>query len=111
MTEQMSKNEVKRLAINGNIYYTEMNISALKYFKKLGHNFGEYGWNFDIYELGVDVLLIGDRVPSYAEYIEQHEVENYIIERLEEKIENIDLTKERLIIELQELTNEKENNF
>ena len=108
MTEQMSKNEVKRLAINGNIYYTEMNISVLKYFKKLGHNFGEYGWNFDIYEYGLGVLLVGYRVPSFAEYIEPKEVEKAAIKSLKEKIKITNLTKERLIKELQALTNEKE---
>ena len=103
----MSRNEVKRLAINGNIYYTEMNIPALKHFKKLGHNFGEYGWNYDVYEYGLSVLLVGYRVPSFATYIEPEEVEKIAIKRLQENIENIDLTKERLILELQELTNEK----
>ena len=107
MTEQMSKNEVKRLAINGNIYYTEMNIAALKYFKKLGHNFGEYGWNFDIYEYGLGVLLVGYRVPSFATYIKPEEVEKAAIKSLKEKIKITELTKERLILELQELTNEK----
>ena len=107
MTEQMSKNEVKRLAINGNIYYTEMNIAALKYFKKLGHNFGEYGWNFDIYEYGLGVLLVGYRVPSFAKYIEPKEVEKAAIKSLKEKIKITELTKEKLIFELQELTNEK----
>ena len=108
MTEQMSKNEVKRLAINGNIYYTEMNISVLKYFKKLGHNFGEYGWNFDIYEYGLGILLVGYRAPSFAEYIEPKEVEKAAIKSLKEKIKITNLTKERLIKELQALTNEKE---
>lgn len=107
MTEQMSKNEVKRLAINGNIYYTDMNITALKYFKKLGHNFGEYGWNFDIYEYGLGVLLVGYRVPPFAEFIEPKEVEKAAIKSLKEKIKITELTKERLIVELQELTNEK----
>ena len=105
--EKMTKNEIKRLAINGNIYYTGMNIPALKYFKKLGHNFGVYGWNYDVYEYGLGVLLVGYRVPSFATYIEPEEVEKVAIKRLQEKIENIDLTKERLILELQALTNEK----
>ena len=107
MTEQMSKNEVKRLAINGNIYYTEMNIPALKYFKKLGHNFGEYGWNFDIYEYGLGVLLVGYRVPSFATYIDPKEVEKAAIKSLKEKIKITELTKERFIFELEELTNER----
>ena len=105
MTEEMSRNEVKRLAINGNIYCTEMNISALKHFKKLGHNFGEYGWNFDIYEYGLGVLLVGYRVPSFATYIEPEEVEKVAIKSLKEEIKITDLTKERLILELKELTN------
>ena len=108
MTEQMSKNEVKRLAINGNIYYTDMSTQTLKYFKKLGYNSGVYGWNYDVYEYGLSVLLVGYRVPSFATYIEPEEVEKIAIKRLQEKIENIDLTKERLILELQALTNEKE---
>ena len=102
----MSKNEVKRLAINGNIYYTDMNTQTLKYFKKLGYNSGVYGWNYDVYEYGLSVLLVGYRVPSFATYIEPEEVEKIAIKRLQEKIENIDLTKERLILELQALTNE-----
>ena len=104
----MTKNEIKRLAINGNIYYTGMNIPALKYFKKLGHNFGEYGWNFDIFEYGLGVLLVGYRVPSFATYIEPEEVEKTAIKSLKEKIKITELTKESLIAELQELTNKKQ---
>ena len=100
--EHMTKNDVKRLAAYGKILYTTQPVKGLNHLNKVGYNSGVYGWNFDIYELGVDVLLIGDRVPSYAEYIGQDEVENYIIERLEEKIESIDITKNRLIKELQE---------
>ena len=103
----MTRDEVKRLAINGNIYYTEMNISALKHFKKLGHNFGEYGWNYDVYEYGLSVLLVGYRVPSFATYIEPEEVEKAAVKSLKEEIKITELTKERLILELQELTNEK----
>ena len=101
MIEQMTRNDIKRMATYGKVLYTNQSVKGLKHLNKVGYNSGVYGWNFDIYELGVDILLIGDRVPSYAEYIEQDEIENYIIERLEEKIENIDLTKERLIKELQ----------
>ena len=104
--EKMTRNDVKRLAINGNIYYTEIDISALKYFKKLGHNFGEYGWNYDIYEYGLGVLLVGYRVPSFATYINPKEVEKAAIKSLKEKIKITDLTKERLVKELQALTNE-----
>ena len=101
--EKMTKNDIMRLSAYGKVLYTNQPVKGLNHLNKVGYNSGVYGWNFDIYELGVDVLLIGDRVPSYAEYIEQDEVENYIIEQLEEKIENIDLTKERLIKELQAL--------
>ena len=107
MTEQMTRTDIMRLATYGKVLYTTQPVKGLNHLNKVGYNAGVYGWNFNIYELGVDVLLIGDRVPSYAEYIEQAEVENYIIERLEEKIESIDITKERLILELQALTNEK----
>ena len=103
----MTKNDIMRLSAYGKVLYTTQPVKGLKHLNKVGYNAGVYGWNFDIYELGVDVLLIGDRIPNYAEYIEQDEIENYIIERLEEKIENIDLTKERLILELQQLTNKK----
>ena len=99
----MTKNDIKRLANFGKVLYTTQPVKGLNHLNKVGYNSGVYGWNFDIYELGVDVLLVGYRVPSYAEYIEHEEIESYIIERLEEKIENIDLTKERLIIELQAL--------
>ena len=103
MTEQMTRNDVKKRAAYGNIYYTDMNLSALKYFNKLGYNSGVYGWNYDVYEYGLSVLLVGYRVPSFATYIEPKEVEKLAIKRLQEKIENIDLTKERLILELQAL--------
>ena len=105
--EHMTKNDIMRLATYGKVLYTTQPVNGLKHLDKVGYNSGVYGWNFDIYELGVDVLIIGDRVPSYAEYIEQDEIENYIVERLEEKIESIDITKERLILELQALKNEK----
>ena len=107
MTEQMTRNDIKRMATYGKVLYTNQSVKGLKHLNKVGYNSGVYGWNFDIYELGVDVLLIGDRVPSYAEYIEQEEIENFIIERLEEKIESMDITKERLTLELQALTNKK----
>ena len=103
----MTRNDVKRLAINGNIYYTEIDIPALKHFKKLGHNFGEYGWNYDVYEYGLGVLLVGYRVPSFATYVSPEEVEKAAIKSLKEKIKITELTKERLIFELKELTNEK----
>ena len=99
--EKMTKNDIMRLSAYGKVLYTNQPVKGLNHLNKVGYNSGVYGWNFDVYELGVDVLLIGDRVPGYAEYIEQDEIENFIIERLEEKIENIDLTKERLIKELQ----------
>ena len=108
--EKMTRNDVKRMAYD-NIYYTDMNVSSLKYFNKIGYNSGVYGWNYDVYEYGRNVLLVGYRVPSFAKYIEPKEVEKAAIKSLKEKIKNTDLTKERLIIELQELTNEKENNF
>ena len=73
----------------------------------LGHNFGEYGWNYDVYEYGLSVLLVGYRVPSFATYIEPEEVKKTAIKSLKEKIKITDLAKERLILELQELTNEK----
>ena len=105
--EHMTKKDIMRLATYGKVLYTTQPVKGLKHLNKVGYNSGVYGWNFDIYELGIDVLLIGDRVPSYAEYIEQDEVKNYVIERLEEKIESIDITKERLIKELQALKENK----
>ena len=100
MIEKMTKNDVKRMAY-GNIYYTDMNTQTLKYFNKLGYNSGVYGWNYDVYEYGRNILLVGYRVPSFATYIEPKEVEKVAIKVLKEKIENIDLTKERLMLELQ----------
>ena len=104
--EKMTRNDVKRMAYD-NIYYTDMNVSSLKYFDKIGYNAGVYGWNYDVYEYGRNVLLVGYRVPSFATYIKPEEVEKVAIKRLEEKIESMDITKERLILELQALTNEK----
>ena len=106
--EKMTRNDVKQQAAYGNIYYTDMNVSSLKYFNKIGYNSGVYGWNYDVYEYGLSVLLVGYRVPSFATYIDPEEVEKAAIKRLQEKIENIDSTKERLILELQELTNKKQ---
>ena len=97
----MTRNDIMRLSAYGKVLYTNQPVKGLNHLNKVGYNSGVYGWNFDVYELGVDVLLIGGRVPGYAEYIQQDEIENFIIERLEEKIENIGLTKERLIKELQ----------
>ena len=105
--EQLTRNDVKKRAAYGNIYYTDMNLPTLKYFKKLGYNSDVYGWNYDVYEYGLSVLLVGYRVPSFATYIEPEEVEKVAIKRLEEKIESMDITKERLIYELQAL---KQNN-
>ena len=106
--EKMTRNDVKQQAAYGNIYYTDMNVFSLKYFNKIGYNSGVYGWNYDVYEYGLSVLLVGYRVPSFATYIDPEEVEKAAIKRLQEKIENIDSTKERLILELQELTNKKQ---
>ena len=84
--EKMTKNDIKRIAGYGNIYYTDMNTQTLKYFNKIGYNAGVYGWNYDVYEYGCNVLLVGYRVPSFATYIEPKEVEKVAIKRLEEKI-------------------------
>ena len=107
MTEKMTKNDIKRIAGYGEIYYTDMNLPALKYFNKIGYNAGVYGWNYDVYEYGRNVLLVGYRVPSFATYIEPKEVEKVAIKVLKEKIESMDITKERLMLELKALTNEK----
>lgn len=101
--EKLTRNDIKRIAAYGNIYYTDMNVSALKYFNKVGYNSGVYGWNYDVYEYGLSVLLVGYHVPSFATYIKPEEVEKVAITRLEEKIENIYFTRERLILELQAL--------
>ena len=106
MVEKMTRNDVKRMAYD-NIYYTDMNSQVFKYFDKIGYNSGVYGWNYDVYEYGRYVLLVGYRVPSFATYESTEEVEKVANKRLKEKIENIDITKERLILELQALTNEK----
>ena len=111
MTEQMTKNDIMRLSAYGKVFYTKQSVKGLNHLNMVGYNSGVYGWNFDVYELGVDVLLIGDRVPSYAEYIEQDEIENYIIEQLELKIESMDIAKERLILEVQTLKENKNKNF
>ena len=106
--EKMTKNDIMALSEYGKVLYTTQPVKGLNHLNMVGYNSGVYGWNFDVYELGVDVLLIGDRVPDYAEYIEQDEIENYIIEQLEEKIDSIEITKQALIKELQQLTNKKE---
>lgn len=99
--EKMTKNDIMRMSAYGKVLYTNQPVKGLKHLNKVGYNAGVYGWNFDIYELGVDVLIIGNRVPSYAEYIEQDEIQNFIIEQLQEKIENMEITKQALIKELQ----------
>ena len=104
----MTRKDVKRIAGYGEVYYTDMNVSALKYFNKVGYNTGVYGWNYDVYEYGLSVLLVGYRVPSFATYIKPEEVEKVAVKRLEEKIESMDLTKERLTLELQALKEEKQ---
>ena len=108
MTEQMTRNDVKRLAGYGEVYYTDMNLSTLKYFDKIGYNSGVYGWNYDVYEYDRSVLLVGYRVPSFATYIEPEEVEKVAIKTLKEKINSMEITKQGLIKELQSFTNEKQ---
>ena len=110
MIEKMTRNDVKRMAYD-NIYYTDMNTQTLKYFNKIGYNSGVYGWNYDVYEYGRNVLLVGYRVPSFATYIEPKEVEKVAFKNLQEKINSIEITKQALIKELQAFTNKKENNF
>ena len=85
MTEQMTRNDVKRMAYD-NIYYTDMNVYSLKYFNKIGYNSGVYGWNYDVYEYGRNVLLVGYRVPSFATYIKPEEVEKVAFKTLQEKL-------------------------
>lgn len=107
MTEQMTRNDVKRIVGYGEIYYTNMNLPVLKYFNKLGYNSGVYGWNYDVYEYGRNVLLVGYRVPSFATYIEPEEVEKVAMNTLKEKINSMEITKQALIKELQAFTKEK----
>lgn len=101
MTEQMTRNDVKRIAGYGEIYYTDMNLPTLKYFDKIGYNSGVYGWNYDVYEYGRNVLLVGYRVPSFATYIGPKEVEKVAFKTLKEKIDSMEITKQALIKELQ----------
>ena len=108
MTEQMTRNDVKRIAGYGEIYYTDMNLPVLKYFNKLGYNSGVYGWNYDVYEYGRNVLLVGYRVPSFSTYIEPKEVEKAAFKELQEKINSIEITKQALIKELQAFKQEDE---
>ena len=107
MTEQMTRNDVKRIAAYGEVYYTDMNLPTLKYFDKIGYNAGVYGWNYDVYEYGRNVLLVGYRVPSFATYIEPKEVEKVAMNTLKEKINSMEITKQALIKELQALKKNK----
>ena len=102
MTEQITRNDVIRIAGYGEIYYTDMNLPVLKYFNKLGYNSGVYGWNYDVYEYGHNVLLVGYRVPSFATYIEPEKFNQSVCEILQEKIEYLEFRKNQLM---------KENNF
>lgn len=94
--EKLTRNDIKRLAINGEILYADMNIPALRYLKKLGYNSGIYGWNYDVYEYNTSVLLVGYRVPSYARYLKSGDVNNFVIQLLENKLKNLDHEKEYL---------------
>lgn len=108
--EKLTNKQVKQFAAYGHVLYTRQPVNGLQYLRKLGYNAGVNGWNFDVYEYELDILLIGNHVPGYANYIEPSEVENFIIKRLEEKINNMDIVKERLIYELAALK-ENKNNF
>lgn len=106
--EKLTNKQIKSLSYGGEVYYTDQNENTLKYFHKLGYNSGVYGWNFDAYEFGYSVLLVGCRVPSYAKYIDSSKVEKVAIETLEEKIASLPRVKERLEREIKELkSNEK----
>lgn len=98
--EKLTRNDIKRIAAYGNIYYTNMNKPELKYLDKIGYNSGVYGWNFDVYKLGCSVLLVGYRVPSYAERINDESLDNFVVKYLERKIKNIDYEKNILLSEL-----------
>lgn len=108
--EKLTNKQVKQFAAYGHVLYTRQPVNGLQYLKKLGYNAGINGWNFDVYEYELDILLIGDHVPGYATYINSSEVETFIIKRLQEKIDNMDIVKERLIHELA-ILKENKNNF
>ena len=107
--EKLTNKQVKRFASYGHVLYTRQPVNGLQHLKKLGYNAGVNGWNFDVYEYELDILLIGDHVPGYANYIESSEVEKFIIKRLQEKIDNMDIVKERLIYELANLKEQSNN--
>ena len=93
MIEQMTRNDIKRMATYGKVLYTNQSVKGLKHLNKVGYNSGVYGWNYDVYEYGRNVLLVGYRVPSFATYIEPKEVEKVAFKTLQEKIDSIEITK------------------
>lgn len=92
--EKLTKKEVERLAANGKIYavgYCKAQ-HLLTYQNRHGYNSGVYGWNYDVFVLGDNVIITGynpfkankidaEKLTEYekkARYITKNDAINYI---------------------------------
>ena len=72
-----TKNDVLRLT-NGRVYsvgYCQAQY-LLMFTRKVGYNAGIYGWNYDVYIVGDDVIITGYR-PFNAEKIDYNLLKEY----------------------------------
>ena len=84
---KLTKKEVERLAANGKIYsvgYCKAQ-HLLRYQNIHGYNSGVYGWNYDVYVVGDNVIITGYR-PFKANKFNDEKLKKY--EQRAEKILN-----------------------
>ena len=97
MLEKMTLKEIKSLS-NGTVFYTDLDASGINCLDKIGYYANAYGWQFDVYDYGETVLLIG-YVPTFATYIEPHQFSQSVCKILQQKIDYLEFRKKQLMKE------------
>ena len=97
MVEKMTLKKIKSLS-NGTVFCTDLDASGIKSLDKIGYYSNIYGWQFDVYDYGETVLLVG-YTPAFATYIEPEKFNQSVCEILQEKIDYLEFRKKQLMKE------------
>lgn len=100
MNQKLTIKVIKALS-NGTVFCTDQNATGITYLDKIGYYANAYGWQFDVYDYGETVLLIG-YAPAFATYIEPEKVNQKVCEILQRKIDILKYRKNELMNRMNE---------
>ena len=60
LVDHITRNQIKRM--NKPIVRLPFNFKPLVFCERIGYNAGQYGWNYDVFNLGKAVIVAGDRI-------------------------------------------------